>query len=92
MEDVKQKKVIFAEPEYRIINSVYKLHIGAEFIRGGLFSVLTAFTHALKMVFRSAGDEVKDKIAAILENVKIEKALKEWIEELKDKAYISVRE
>ena len=37
-------------------------------------------------------DEVKDKIAVILENVKIEKALKEWIEGLKDKAYISVRE
>jgi len=37
-------------------------------------------------------DEVKDKIAVILENTKIEKGLKEWIEGLKDKAYISIRE
>ncbi len=35
--------------------------------------------------------EVKDKIAAELENRKLEKALLEWLEQLKEKAYISVR-
>lgn len=37
-------------------------------------------------------DEVKDKITARLEQEKMEKLLKEWVESLKEKAYISVRE
>jgi parvulin-like peptidyl-prolyl isomerase len=41
---------------------------------------------------RSSIDEVKDKINRELEDVKMEKLLKEWLEELKDKAYISIRE
>ncbi len=36
--------------------------------------------------------EVKVKIAIDLENAKLEKGLLEWLEELKEKAYISVRE
>ncbi|MBI5872762.1 MAG: peptidyl-prolyl cis-trans isomerase [Candidatus Omnitrophica bacterium] len=37
-------------------------------------------------------DEVKNTIALMLEDQKTEKKLKEWLEALKDKAYISVRE
>lgn len=37
-------------------------------------------------------DEVKGQISTILQNEKTERKLKEWIEELKDKAYISIRE
>lgn len=37
-------------------------------------------------------DEVKDKITARLEQKKMEKLLKEWVESLKEKAYISIRE
>jgi len=37
-------------------------------------------------------DEVKGKIESILTNEKSEKLLKAWIEDLKDKAYISVRQ
>jgi len=41
---------------------------------------------------QKAIDEVKDKIMADLEEQKVRQRLKEWIEELKDRAYISVRE
>ena len=37
-------------------------------------------------------EEVKDEIKMKLENVKTEQILKEWIEGLKDQAYISIRE
>lgn len=37
-------------------------------------------------------DEVKDKVAAMVENEKAELVLKSWLEELKDKAYISIRQ
>lgn len=37
-------------------------------------------------------DEVKDQITANLEKTKLEKTLKGWIEGLKEKAYISIRE
>ncbi|QAT17137.1 hypothetical protein BU251_05035 [Candidatus Velamenicoccus archaeovorus] len=37
-------------------------------------------------------DEVKGKIESILTNEKSEKLLKAWIEDLKDKAYISIRQ
>lgn len=36
--------------------------------------------------------DVKDDITAMLEEQKVEKKLKEWLESLKDKAYISIRE
>lgn len=36
-------------------------------------------------------DEVKDKISWEIESAKTERLLKEWIESLKDKAYISIR-
>ncbi len=37
-------------------------------------------------------EEVREKITAYLENRKTEELLKEWIEDLKDKAYISIRQ
>jgi parvulin-like peptidyl-prolyl isomerase len=37
-------------------------------------------------------EEVKDEIKMKIENAKTEKVLKEWIEGLKDQAYISIRE
>jgi len=37
-------------------------------------------------------DDVKGQIRAMLENVKFEQAYREWIEGLKEKAYISIRE
>lgn len=37
-------------------------------------------------------DEVKDSIMVMLEDQKTEKMLKEWLEALKEKAYISIRE
>jgi peptidyl-prolyl cis-trans isomerase C len=37
-------------------------------------------------------EEVKDSIMVMLEDQKTEKMLKEWLEALKEKAYISIRE
>lgn len=37
-------------------------------------------------------DEVKEKVEAMLEAEKSEKLLKSWLEDLKDKAYISIRQ
>jgi parvulin-like peptidyl-prolyl isomerase len=58
-------------------------------VEGGyyLFSIKEKLAPSKKTI-----DEVKDKIAVDLENAKGEKILKEWIEGLKDKAYISIRE
>lgn len=45
----------------------------------------------LKPVSKRPLSDVKDKIALMLENKKTEKRLKEWLEALKHKAYISIR-
>ena len=52
-----------------------------------LFSVKEKLAPSQKSI-----DDVRDKIAAVLTDAKIGKDLKEWIEGLKDKAYISIRE
>ncbi len=49
------------------------------------------FKEKLEPTIRSL-DEVKDEISAKLEEEKTERRLREWLESLKDKAYISIRQ
>ncbi|HAJ56897.1 MAG TPA: hypothetical protein DCL35_03900 [Candidatus Omnitrophica bacterium] len=58
-------------------------------VEGGFYIFLL---NELKAASKRPLNDVKDEVTLMLENQKTEKKLKEWLEALKHKAYISIRE